>query len=533
MKRSLALACLLANSAFGQSLTGDWIGGYRQNDNWIVVLGHFDDQAAELRGTMDIVSANQQAVQLKDVSKEAAALRFRLVSGRREDEFSGTVNGGSISGTVRGKSGAASAFQLTRMLVVDPSALRQYDGAYQFGPDHYMYLQMWSELTGTDKLVAFDERGEVRTLYPTDRDSFFAGPGAALPVAVESRVSFQRNTSGVITSLTWQQGTRAPRVARRVATEKSEDVRFRNGDVQLAGRLVSPNKRGKHPAIVLVHGSGPQNREFTLPFARFLVRRGFAVLGYDKRGVGGSTGDWNKASYEDLAGDAAGAFRYLKTRADIDPKRIGLLGISQAGLVMPLAAVREKDIAFLISISGPGVTGMEESLDSMSNELRMTGMPADLIAEIVSFTKLQYAYARTGERWEEYLAAIEKLRARMGPPPKNVPITRDDPFWDFMRRMYFYDPVPTLEKLRCPTLAIFGGLDNNVVPGKNQAAWEGALRRGGNPDYKTVVLAGADHDMLAARVGSGAEMPSLQGLVPEYSTTIVNWLAARIPGVAP
>ncbi len=530
MKRSLVPAFLLAASALGQPVTGDWIGGYRQNDNWIVVRGHFDDQAGELRGTMDIVSAQQRGVQLRDVSRQGATLRFRLLSGRREDEFSGTVSGGSISGTVRGKSGATSTFQLTRLLFLDQSALRQYDGAYQFGPDHYIYLQMWNELSGTDELVAFHERGEVRTLYPTNRDAFFAGPGAALPVSVESRISFQRDTSGAITSLTWQRGAGAPRVARRVATEKSEHVRFRNGDVQLAGRLVSPNKRGKHPAIILVHGSGPQNREATLPFARFLVRRGFAVLGYDKRGVGGSTGDWNKASYDDLAGDAAGAFRYLKTRGDIDPQRIGSLGISQAGLVMPLAAVREKDIAFLISVSGPGVTGMEESLDSMPNELRMTGMPADLISEMVRLFQLQCAYARTGEKWEEYMAAIQKLSARMGgSPPKNVPTTRDDPFWEFMRRTYFYDPVPTLEKLRCPTLAIFGGLDNNVLPEKNQAAWEGALKRGGNPDYKTVVLAGADHIMMAARVGSSAEMPSLQRLVPEYSTTIGNWLAARIP----
>jgi hypothetical protein len=200
---------------------------------------------------------------------------------------------------------------------------------------------------------------------------------------------------------------------------------------------------------------------------------------------------------------------------------------------MPLAAVREKDIAFLISVSGPGVTGMEESRDSMPNELRMTGMPADLISELVSLTELQYAYARTGEKWEEYMTALKKLSARIGAPPGNVPTTRDDPFWESMRRMYFYDPVPTLEKLRCPTLAIFGGLDNNVLPEKNQAAWEGALKRGGNRDYKTVVLAGADHIMMAARVGSSAEMPSLQRLVPEYSTTIGNWLAARIPGVAP
>jgi hypothetical protein len=181
---------------------------------------------------MDIVSSNQRGLQLRDVSRQATDLRFMLVSGPRQDEFSGTATGGSISGTVRGKSGAASAFQLTRLLALDQSALRQYDGAYQFGPDDYIYLQMWNELSGTDELVAFDERGEVRTLYPTDRDDFFSGPGAALPVSVESRVSFQRDPYGTITSLTWRQGGGAPRVARRVATEKRENVQFRNGDVQ-------------------------------------------------------------------------------------------------------------------------------------------------------------------------------------------------------------------------------------------------------------------------------------------------------------
>src|SRR5713226_9741822 len=106
MIRAFALASLLAVSAVGQSLTGDWIGGYQQNDKWIVVRGHFDDPAGELRGTMDIVSAKQRGLQLKDVSRQAAALRFRLVAGPRDDEFTGTANGGSISGTVRAKSGA-------------------------------------------------------------------------------------------------------------------------------------------------------------------------------------------------------------------------------------------------------------------------------------------------------------------------------------------------------------------------------------------------------------------------------------------
>jgi hypothetical protein len=174
---------------------------------------------------------------------------------------------------------------------VDEKVLREYAGVYQWQKDAFLYLQIWSEFTGKNQLVAFDESGDVRTLYPTDDGRFFAGPGAAVPTAIESRVEFQRDGNRKITSLTWRRDGAALRTARRVEIEKREDVRFPSGDFHLAGTLISPATGGKHPAIILVHGSGAQNRESMIPFARFLVRRGMAVLGYDKRGVGGSMGD--------------------------------------------------------------------------------------------------------------------------------------------------------------------------------------------------------------------------------------------------
>ena len=147
-----------------------------------------------------------------------------------------------------------------------------------------------------NQLVAFDESGEVRTLYPAHRDHFVSGPGAALSTPIQSRIEFQRDATGRITSLTWRRGAADQRVAQRVELEKREDVRFSSGDVPLAGTLSSPNTSGKHPAIILVHASGAEDREYLFPFARFLIRHGVAVLGYDKRGVGGSPGDWNTAS---------------------------------------------------------------------------------------------------------------------------------------------------------------------------------------------------------------------------------------------
>jgi hypothetical protein len=168
------------------------------------------------------------------------------------------------------------AVQSPAVRALDEQVLREYTGVYRWDANAFVYLQMWDEFSGFGKpnLVAFDESGEVRTLYPTDRDQFFAGPGAAVPASIESRVGFQRDRTGKIISVTWQRDGAAPRIGRRVEIEKHEDVRFSSGDAQLSGTLISPATGKQHPAIILVHGSGAENREYMLPWARFLIRRG-------------------------------------------------------------------------------------------------------------------------------------------------------------------------------------------------------------------------------------------------------------------
>lgn len=442
-----------------------------------------------------------------------------------------TAIGATVATALLGGSVAPPAFQAPAVRSVDEKVLREYAGVYRWAPNAFAYLQMWNELTGTNQLVAFDESGEVRTLYPTDRDRFFTGPGAAVPTSIEARVEFQRDAAGKITSLTWKREGTPPRIARRVEIETLEAVRFANGAVELAGTLIRPNVAGKHPAVILVHGSGPESRDYVLPFARFLVRRGMAILAYDKRGVGGSTGDWNTASFDDLAGDVVAAFSYLKTRRDIDAGQIGLLGVSQAGWIMPLAAVRATDMAFLISVSGAGVPAAETTIDQAENEMRARGMRSQAVEQIVGLMKLQYQFARTGRGWDEYAATRARVAARMGgAPPDMFPGTPDHPYWQFIRRLYFYDPAPTLRRLQVPTLALFGELDNNIVAEKNKAAWEAALKAGGNRDYTLRIVPQADHLQLEAKIGSNAEMMSLQRFVPAYFTTIQDWLATRIRG---
>src|SRR5687768_10341173 len=172
----------------------------------------------------------------------------------------GAVAAATLAGAVM----ARSALQSPAVRAVDERVLRDYAGVYQWDANAFLYLQIWSELTGKNQLAAFDESGELRALYPSDRDRFFAGPGAAVGTAIESRIEFQRDASGGITSLTWQREGAAPRIARRVDIERHEDVRFTNGDVQLAGTLITPSARKKHPAIILVHASGAATREQVL-----------------------------------------------------------------------------------------------------------------------------------------------------------------------------------------------------------------------------------------------------------------------------
>lgn len=424
----------------------------------------------------------------------------------------------------------ASFCQVAPSPLEDERLLREYVGTYQWGPDHFVYLQMWGEFTGKNDLVAFDEFGEVRVLFPSSAGGFKAGPGAAVRDPVESRIEFHRDASGRIVSLSWQNTNSAARTARRIENEKREEISFANGGVHLAGTLISPLSPGRHPVVVLVPASGAEGREYLLPFAHFLVRHGMAVLGYDKRGVGGSTGDWRTESFADLAGDAVAAIQFLKTRENIDRSQIGMLGWSQAGWIMPIVAAREKEAAFLISISGAGVSPAESTIDEARGELKAGGRPPEVIEQIADLMRLKYSFARTGQGWNEYAAARDKVVSRMGRAPDDFPDSPDAPYWQSIRALYFYDPAPALRELRIPVLAIFGELDDNIVAEKNEKAWDSALRAGGNRSYSLRILPGTDHAMLEAKVGNNAEMPKLQRFSPAYFATVQDWLAQRIRG---
>lgn len=294
---------------------------------------------------------------------------------------------------------------------------------------------------------------------------------------------------------------------------RQEEVNFRNNDVSLAGTLYIPSGGGSHPAIIFIHGSGPDSREPYRFFADLFARKGIAALVYDKRGVGASTGDWRRSPFDALADDAFAAVQFLKTHPAIDPKRIGLWGGSEGGVIAPWVASRSPDVAFVIMQSATGVTFAQQNLYQTENQLRALSLPESEVQEALAFQRLKHTYARTGTGWQAYAAALQNSR---GEPWDSLggPTSPDDWWWQWYRTKMDYDPVAMLEQVRVPVLAIWGERDELVPVSQSRAAVEQAFARGGNRNVTYRVFAEADHSL---NTQSGPQ-PS-----PEYLETMIEW----------
>jgi pimeloyl-ACP methyl ester carboxylesterase len=523
-------------------IEGKWVGGFRLGAGWTFARTHFTggkgEGKGEPAGTVDLPFDYAAGLPVTGLVAGGGRVRFEVAAGSSRFVFEGRLEetrareGADTTVRIAGevsRGNERGPFELHRLQALDAKALEGYTGAYQIEPDRFAYIQPWDELGG-DHPVWFDESGDVRSLYPVASDEFIAGPGAGLPAPVEARVAFTRGPQGEIDGLVRRAAAGAEaagRPAKRVRLWSEEEVTFRNGDVTLAGTLLAPVPARRHPVLVLLHGSGPQDRRGLLPFVNFLVRHGIALLGYDKRGVGGSTGDWRRSGFDDLASDALAAVRFLKSRADTDPGKIGLFGVSQGGWIGPLAAARSRDVAFVVSVSGPGTTPAEQMLDHLENELRAEGVGDPGIAGALVLARLTHDYARTGCGWERIEAAVRESRGEEWFFPDMVS-PKDHWSYGLWGLVFGYDPLPALGKVRCPVLALFGGHDLSVPGPKNRAIWEAALKAAGNRDCTLKLFPEGNHVLWESNLGTLRELPRLKGFVPGYARTLREWVLDRV-----
>ena len=326
------------------------------------------------------------------------------------------------------------------------------------------------------------------------------------------------------------------------------DVAYPGGGtgVTLAGTLTLPRGTGPYPCALLITGSGPENRNEELfnhrPFwvlADHLTRQGIAVLRVDDRGVGGSTGHVTGATSEDFASDVMAGIAFLKTRKEIDPKRIGLIGHSEGGLIAPMVAIRSKDVAFIVLMAGPGVRGDSILIMQAAAMRRQFGTSEDVIAREAAAMRKVQAMVIQGDsvgvqRTTRELVAIQteamtaEQRRGIGDPDSLARAASRQFSIPWLRFFLAYDPRPTLMKVRCPVLAINGSKDFQVPPQENLAAISAALKAGGNRDATVKELPGLNHMFQTATTGAMSEYAMIEEtLAPAALDEMSRWIVAH------
>jgi alpha-beta hydrolase superfamily lysophospholipase len=326
---------------------------------------------------------------------------------------------------------------------------------------------------------------------------------------------------------------------------KSEDVTFMNNkfSIKLAGTLTIPSGTGPFKAVIMITGSGAQNRNEELmghkPFlviADYLSRNGIAVLRFDDRGFGGSQGKYSEATSADLATDAEAAFDFLKNNPKINPKEIGLIGHSEGGLIAPIVASSNPDIGFIVSLAGPGVTGQQIILRQEQDISRLSGVKEDAIKESNETNKKLYAVLRKEKDnkiaetkiLKLYKEILEKKKTSEEDTEKAVnqlKMTFGANTYTWFRYFIMTDPATFWKKVKCPVLALNGEKDLQVNANENLAAIGKTLKSSGNKSVRIVKLPELNHLFQHCKTGLPAEYVSIEETFsPEALKIITDWI---------
>lgn len=329
----------------------------------------------------------------------------------------------------------------------------------------------------------------------------------------------------------------------------SEDIEFTNSQdgIRLAGTLTRPSKKGNFPAVILITGSGPQDRneEVNLGHKPFLIiaddltRKGFAVLRYDDRGTYKSSGNFQQATSLDFCDDVESAVSYLKTRKDIDTNKIGLIGHSEGATVATIVASRPGNTAFVVLLAGPGLRGDTLMLMQGETMRKSAGMSRENIQKTLEQGSGLYNIVVKSKDTKTLKAELTKYVSGLDISKDEIPpnVTREQfiaqqvdlissPWWQFFLK---HDPSVTLQKVTCPVLALNGTKDWQVSPKENLAAIASSLKKAVNKDFTIKELPELNHFFQECKTGSPDEYTTIdQTFSPTALKEISSWVAKQV-----
>ncbi|MGA9643573.1 MAG: alpha/beta fold hydrolase [Terriglobales bacterium] len=563
MKRVLICAVLLYAAAFAQAqnIAGDWQGTLSANGAELRLVLHIVQNAdGTYKATLDSVDQGANGIPVTSIAIKNASLNLTIdaVHGTYEGKVSADAS--KIEGMWTQRQALPLTFKRAAAPIKTehkPAKPSDIDGDWLGTIDTSMgKLRVVFHITNT-------EDGLIATLDSLDQGAngipatSVSRNGSSLKVEVKSiNGSFDGKIGGDLNVIdgTWtQMGNSFPLVLKRVKNSgelerrrpqnpakpypyKETEVSFDNkaAGVTLAATLTAPPGAGPFPAAVLITGSGPHDRDETLmghePFlvlADYLTRKGIVVLRADKRGCGKSKGDYAAATTIDFASDADAAVAYLKTRAEVNQHKIGLIGHSEGGIVAPMAAAGNPDVAFVVMMAGPGVRGDEILPAQLILISEAAGESHDKAEKDAADERTMLALIES----EKDDAALnkelrEKLAGKIPEGQIDAQIKTITSPW--FRQFIAYDPAPTLRKLTCPVLAINGEKDLQVPPDQNLPVIRKALADAGNKNFEVDELPGLNHLFQTAKTGAVSEYGEIEEtMAPVALDKIAIWIVKQ------
>jgi uncharacterized protein len=554
----VALAVAAVCLASAEDITGDWQGKLSTNGAELRLVLHISKGAdGSLKATLDSVDQNANGIPVSSISFKNSKLSLAVdaVHGTYEGTVSG--DGGTINGTWTQNQSLPLNFKRSAAPLKTehkPAKPSDIDGTWMGSLD-----------TGTVKLrvvfhIVNTEDGLIATLDSPDqgmrslpvtsvtrKEASLKMEAKAIGGAFEGKIAADRSSIDG----TWTQGgstfplllklvkdqseleRKRPQNPARPYPYREEEVSYDNKaqSVRLAATLTLPQGKKPFPAALLITGSGPQDRDETLmghkPFlvlSDYLTRNGIAVLRADDRGTGKSTGNFGTATTADFATDAEAGVAYLKIRPEVDPRKVGLIGHSEGGIIAAMVASRDPDVAFIVMMAGSGVRGDEILPAQLQAIEEASGKSRDEAAKDAAKEREMLLLVTT-EKDETVLNKELKEKLAVDVPEAQIGAQIKTLTSPWFRFFITYDPATALRKVTCPVLAIVGAKDTQVPASQNLPAIRRALEQAGNKHFETDELPGLNHLFQTAKTGAPSEYAEIEETMsPLALEKISSWL---------
>lgn len=536
-----------------QDVAGDWTGALDVGGTQLHLVMHITKSAGgALAATLDSVDQNALGIPVKSVKVESGKLTLDIPAIR--GSYAGTVSDDAktINGTwTQGTSLPLNFTRSPAKVETKPVAPSDIDGAWSGdldtgGPKLRLVFHVMNTANGLKGSLDSVDQGAngipVATVTRNGSSIKFDIPviGGTYEAKISEDLSRMEGTwsqGGHSLPLTLNRLKKASELEHRRPQEPktplpytSREVRYenKNAGVTLAGTLTIPRGDGPFPAVLLICGSGPHDRDETVmghkPFlvlSDYLTRHGIAVLRSDKRGIGQSGGVYATATMADFASDAAAGIAFLKSVPEVNGKRIGLVGHSEGAVVAPMVAANHNEVAFVVLLAGSGVPGDQIVVEQTRLIAAAGGASAEQANQIAAKERAILDAVKSG-------ADAAKLRSMLKGTMPDAAIDSSiaqltSPWY---RNFIAWDPATALKSVKCPLLAVAGSKDLQVPPQQNLPAMRQALE--GNKNVEIAEFPNLNHLFQHAKSGSPSEYAQIEEtMAPEVMEKVAGWIAQR------